>query len=85
MRICKFDCGQVLCGNYVNGGLDANTPVDTCNIYLTGPGITAEYNSLRGSSSKRHLLQNTGNGCNACLENCACGNSVNSGNGNGVS
>lgn len=70
---------QVLCGNYVNGGLDASTPVDSCNIYLTGSEVERLHQALMsGSTSNRRLqaqqrrLRETN--CGACISNCYCTN-----------
>ena len=69
-------CGEggnppyILCGNFVGGGLDATTPVASCQIYLTSKDITELYNSLG-----RRSLQQQSN-CQACVANCNCMNIV---------
>lgn len=76
---CLPPLSQVLCGNYVNGGLDASTPVDSCNIYLTGSEVERLHQALMsGSTSNRRLqaqqrrLRETN--CGACISNCYCTN-----------
>lgn len=75
----------MLCGNSgPNGqGLDALTPVPSCDLYATGNDVTQFYNQLVAASGRRKLkffgIGGGGirNDCRGCRRNCRCGNGNN--------
>lgn len=67
---------QVLCGNIVNGGLDATTPVSQCSVYLMSADITNTYNQLAAAAGRRRLRaagrRSLLGDCPSCIQSCVC-------------